>query len=58
MRPEAAGIHGLTVAFLEGMPLFKEEASELVDFVSGARLIGHNAYFAHSRPPLASATSD
>ncbi len=27
------------------MPLFKEKASELVDFVSGARLVGHNAPF-------------
>lgn len=45
MPMEAVAIHGLMEAFLEGMPLFKEKASELHDFTRGASLVAHNAVF-------------
>ena len=41
----AMQIHGLTNEFLAGQPRFREIAEELVEFISGAELIIHNAAF-------------
>lgn len=43
--PEALRIHGLTTEFLSDKPRFKDIANQLVDFVSGAEVIIHNAPF-------------
>jgi DNA polymerase-3 subunit epsilon len=66
-RPIGAGalaVHGLTDEFLADKPKFAEIADELLEFVSGAELIIHNAAFdvgfldfelsLIDRPPLAS----
>lgn len=41
----ALQVHGLTPEFLQDKPKFREIAAELLDFVSGAELIIHNAPF-------------
>ena len=41
----ALEVHGLTFEFLRDKPRFREVASELLDFISGAELIIHNAPF-------------
>ena len=41
----ALRIHGLTTEFLKDKPEFKEIAQHLVDYVSGAEIIIHNAPF-------------
>ncbi len=41
----ALEVHGLTFEFLQDKPRFREIASELLEFVSGAELIIHNALF-------------
>ena len=41
----AMQVHGLTLEFLQDKPRFREIAAELLDFVSGAELIIHNAPF-------------
>lgn len=43
--PEALAIHGLTTDFLQDYPIFEEIAHQVVDFVSDAELIIHNAPF-------------
>jgi DNA polymerase III subunit epsilon len=44
--PEAARqVHGLTIDFLRGQPLFAHRAAELVDFLGDAQLVAHNAMF-------------
>jgi DNA polymerase-3 subunit epsilon len=43
--PAALEIHGLTTEFLGDKPKFRDVAAELLDFVSGAELIIHNAPF-------------
>jgi len=66
-RPIGAGalaVHGLTDEFLADKPKFAEIAAELLEFVSGAEVIIHNAAFdvgfldfelsLIDRPPLAS----
>ena len=66
-RPIGAGalaVHGLTDEFLADKPKFAEIADELLEFVSGAEVIIHNAAFdvgfldyelsLIDRPPLAS----
>lgn len=45
MPEDALQIHGLTTAFLADKPLFAAIADEFSGFVSGARLIAHNADF-------------
>lgn len=45
MPAEAERIHGLGDAFLADKPLFADIADELLEFLSGARLIAHNASF-------------
>jgi DNA polymerase III subunit epsilon len=45
MPEDALQIHGLTTAFLADKPLFAEIADQFSDFVSGARLVAHNAEF-------------
>ena len=42
---DAVRIHGLTDEFLADKPLFAAVADELVDFVSGAEIVIHNAAF-------------
>jgi DNA polymerase-3 subunit epsilon len=41
----AMQIHGLTNEFLAGQPRFREIVEELLEFISGAELIIHNAAF-------------
>lgn len=41
----ALQVHGLTTEFLKDKPKFKEIASELLDYISGAELVIHNAPF-------------
>ena len=41
----ALEVHGLTFEFLQDKPRFREVASELIEFLSGAELIIHNALF-------------
>lgn len=45
MPREAEAVHGLSIQFLRGKPLFTAAALEFLDFVSGASLIIHNAAF-------------
>jgi DNA polymerase-3 subunit epsilon len=44
-HPDAVKIHGLTDEFLADKPLFASVADELMDFVSGAEIVIHNAGF-------------
>lgn len=41
----ALQVHGITNEFLSGQPRFEEAAEELLEFISGAELIIHNAAF-------------
>jgi DNA polymerase-3 subunit epsilon len=41
----ALEVHGVTLEFLQDKPRFREIASELLEFVSGAELVIHNAPF-------------
>ncbi len=43
--PGAIRVHGLTNEFLAGQPRFADIANELLEFVSGAELVIHNAAF-------------
>jgi len=43
--PGALAVHGLTTEFLSDKPKFAEVANEILDFVTGADLIIHNAPF-------------
>jgi DNA polymerase III subunit epsilon len=42
---DAAKVHGIRRAQLVGKPKFAQVAQELVDFISGAELLAHNASF-------------
>ncbi len=42
---EAVRVHGLTVEFLADKPKFAEVVDQIVDFLSGAELVIHNAAF-------------
>lgn len=42
---EAMQVHGITNEFLRDKPLFKDVASEFVEFIRGAQLVIHNAAF-------------
>ncbi len=44
-HPDALKVHGLTEEFLADKPRFEAIASELIEFVSGAEIIIHNASF-------------
>lgn len=44
-HPDAVKVHGLTDEFLADKPRFAEIAQELVEYLSGAELIAHNAAF-------------
>ena len=44
-EPAALEIHGLTTEFLSDKPKFQDVAAELLDFLSGAELVIHNATF-------------
>ena len=44
-HPDAVKIHGLTDEFLADKPLFASIVDELMDFVSGAEIVIHNAAF-------------
>jgi DNA polymerase-3 subunit epsilon len=41
----ALEVHGITAEFLQGQPRFADIAGELLEFISGAELIIHNAAF-------------
>ena len=43
--PEALDVHGLTTDFLSQHPPFEQIAEQVVDFITGAELIIHNAPF-------------
>ncbi|WP_296660666.1 DNA polymerase III subunit epsilon [Paraburkholderia sp.] len=43
--PGALAVHGLTTEFLSDKPKFAEVANEILDFVTGADIIIHNAPF-------------
>jgi len=43
--PGALQVHGITNEFLSTQPRFEEVADELIEFISGAELIIHNAPF-------------
>lgn len=45
IEQDALQIHGITEKFLLDKPLFKDIADQLIDFLSGAELIIHNAPF-------------
>ncbi len=45
MPAEAEAVHGLSIQFLTGKPLFAERADELIEFLGDAPLIAHNAAF-------------
>jgi len=59
---DAVAVHGLTLEFLKGKPLFRDIAEEFLDFIADAPLVAHNATFdigflnaelkRLSRPPL------
>lgn len=42
---EAIAVHGITLAQLEGKPVFAQVAQQIFDFLKGAELIIHNAKF-------------
>jgi len=44
-HPDAVKIHGLTDEFLADKPLFASVADELLEFVTGAEIVIHNASF-------------
>ncbi|POZ60308.1 DNA polymerase III subunit epsilon [Chromobacterium alticapitis] len=43
--PDAQRVHGISLEFLEGKPVFAKVASEIADFLRDAELIIHNAPF-------------
>lgn len=43
--PDALRVHGLTTEFLSDKPLFADEADRIIEYLSGAQLIIHNAAF-------------
>ena len=45
MPDEAFRVHGISLAMLEGKPVFKAIADEFVAFTEGAKLVAHNAEF-------------
>jgi DNA polymerase-3 subunit epsilon len=45
INPEAQAVHGIGASDLVGKPTFAQIASELVEFIDGARLVAHNANF-------------
>jgi len=68
MPPEALAVHGLTAEFLAGHPPFAAVVEEVAAFLSGDRLVIHNAEFdvkfinaelkRLNRPPLACEIED
>ncbi len=45
MPAAAEAVHGLSIEFLSGKPLFSETAGELLEFLGDAPLVAHNAGF-------------
>jgi DNA polymerase-3 subunit epsilon len=45
MPKEAEAVHGLSSAFLKDKPLFKDVATDFLNFIEGAQLVIHNASF-------------
>ena len=45
VHPEALAVHGISNADLADKPTFREIAEAFLDFVSGAKLVAHNANF-------------
>lgn len=44
-HPDALRVHGLTSEFLKDKPLFKDIATDLVEYLRGSELLIHNAAF-------------
>ena len=45
MPAEAFAVHGLSIEFLTGKPLFKDIAADFLAFCEDAKLVAHNAEF-------------
>ncbi len=45
MPMEAERVHGLSAQFLSDKPLFKDSASDLLEFIGDSPLVAHNAQF-------------
>ncbi|MGJ8598264.1 DNA polymerase III subunit epsilon [Sulfitobacter sp.] len=45
MPPAAEAVHGLSISFLSGKPLFSDTADALLEFLGDAPLVAHNASF-------------
>jgi DNA polymerase-3 subunit epsilon len=45
VHPDAVAVHGLTTAFLQGKPLFKDVVDDFLTFISDSPLVAHNAAF-------------
>lgn len=45
MPEQAFKVHGLSIEFLKGHPVFATAADEFLDFVGDAPLVAHNAFF-------------
>lgn len=45
INPESIKIHGITDDYVKDMPTFKEKAQEIIDFLTDAQLVIHNASF-------------
>jgi DNA polymerase-3 subunit epsilon len=45
MPAEAEAVHGLTTVFLSAQAMFSDRVEELLDFISDAPLVAHNASF-------------
>ena len=45
MPEEAFRVHGISLEFLTGKPLFAEIGAAFMDFLGGAKLVAHNAEF-------------
>ncbi|MGC0153962.1 DNA polymerase III subunit epsilon [Chromobacterium vaccinii] len=43
--PDAQRVHGISLEFLAGKPVYRQVAQEIADFLRGAELIIHNAPF-------------
>jgi DNA polymerase-3 subunit epsilon len=45
VHPDAVAVHGLTTAFLQDKPLFKDVVDDFLAFITDAPLVAHNATF-------------
>ncbi len=45
IHPDAQAVHGISMADLDGKPVFAEIAPVFLEFIDGAKLVAHNAGF-------------